>query len=173
MQSPFQMCDDFIENAYFIEDGVLLLMTYSLEFKLFHTENLQKGVYNREKSKQNLLNDPELEKRQHLCQIDGAIFANSISQTLQGPLYNQTLKAHSGYIVGLNPFGVSQYAHVRWDESLHSYRSLVGDNWVQLFARAIDIYTGRVKGFRDVSEEEYLREQGMKDELKLLISSII
>lgn len=86
------------------------------------------------------------------------MFANSVSQSLQGPLYSQTLKVLNGFVVALNPFGIIQYAHVRWDESLHSYRNLVGGNWVQLFARAIDIYTGRVKGFKDVSEEEHLRE---------------
>jgi len=26
-------------------------------------------------------------------------------------------------------------------------------NWIQEFARAIDIYTGKIKGFKDVPEE--------------------
>ena len=76
-------------------------------------------------------------------------------------------------VVGLNMQGVLKHNHLRWDESLHEYRDIVHGNWIQLFARAIDIYTGRVKGFKDVPEEEYMRHEGMKSELKLLIRTII
>jgi len=49
----------------------------------------------------------------------------------------------------------------------------VKGNWIQEFVRAIDIYTGKVKGFRDVPEEQYMRQETMKAELKLLIRMII
>ena len=42
-----------------------------------------------------------------------------------------------------------------------------------LFARAIDIYVGKVKGFRDVPEDQYTRREMMKGELKQLITGII
>jgi hypothetical protein len=39
--------------------------------------------------------------------------------------------------------------------------------------RAIDFYAGKVKGFREVPEEEQLRQESMKAELKLLVRRII
>jgi hypothetical protein len=39
--------------------------------------------------------------------------------------------------------------------------------------RAIDIFTGKVKGFKDVPENEYVRKETMKAELKLMIRNII
>lgn len=44
---------------------------------------------------------------------------------------------------------------------------------MQELMRAIDIYTGKVKGFRDVPEQEEMRQETMKAELKLLIRNII
>ena len=58
-------------------------------------------------------------------------------------------------ILGLG-HGISKFHHVRWGESLDHFKLLVRDNpdgWIQEFQRAIDIYTGKIKGFKDVPEE--------------------
>lgn len=41
------------------------------------------------------------------------------------------------------------------------------------FQIAVDIFFGNIKGFRDVPEEQYMRQEAMKAELKLLIRNII
>lgn len=46
-------------------------------------------------------------------------------------------------------------------------------NWVQDFTRAIEIYTGQVKGFKDVPEDTEIRQEQMKGQLKLFIRTII
>lgn len=46
-------------------------------------------------------------------------------------------------------------------------------NWIWEFARAIDIYTGKIKGFKDVPEEQFMRQETMKADLKLYIRTII
>jgi len=48
---------------------------------------------------------------------------------------------------------VLQFNHWRWDEALEIYKMKFKGNWIQEIVRAIDIYTGRIKGFRDVPEE--------------------
>jgi hypothetical protein len=53
------------------------------------------------------------------------------------------------------------------------FKQYVKGNWIQEFVRAIDIYMGKVKGFKDVPEEQYMRQETMKAELKLLIRMII
>ena len=50
---------------------------------------------------------------------------------------------------------------------------MVKGNWIQEFLRAIDIYTGKVKGFKDVPEEKYMREETLKADLKIRIRNII
>jgi hypothetical protein len=53
------------------------------------------------------------------------------------------------------------------------FKELTKGNWVQEFARAIDIYTGTIKGFRDVPEEQLMRQETMKAELKLFIRMVL
>ena len=53
--------------------------------------------------------------------------------------------------------GLYVFRHIRWDESLRLYKSMTRGNWIQEFARAVDIYTGKIKGFKDVSEDQTLR----------------
>ena len=76
-------------------------------------------------------------------------------------------------IIGLGVQGLFRFVHLRWDESLQLFKQFVKGNWIQEFVRAIDIYTGKVKGFKDVPEEQYMRQETMKAELKLLIRMII
>lgn len=65
------------------------------------------------------------------------------------------------------------FHQLRWDESLQMYKHLVKGNWIQEFARAIDIYTGKIKGFKDVPEEQFMRQESMKAELKLFIRMVV
>lgn len=53
------------------------------------------------------------------------------------------------------------------------FKELTKGNWVQEFARAIDIYTGTIKGFKDVPEEQMMRQETMKAELKLFIRMVL
>ena len=76
-------------------------------------------------------------------------------------------------IIGLGTQGLFRFVHLRWDESLQLFKQYVKGNWIQEFVRAIDIYMGKVKGFKDVPEEQLLRQETMKAELKLLIRTII
>lgn len=156
-----------------MSESVLLVMTRQLEFKLFYTQNLAHSSYTEEKSTKAALYDPEHYQRQRHCQIDCGMFVNQLAESRFGQLYNQTLCVYNGMIVGLSVHGVLQYNHLRWDDSLQEYKKIVRGNWIQLFQRAIDIYIGRVKGFKDVPEEQFMRQETMKAELKLLIRNII
>lgn len=78
-------------------------------------------------------------------------------------------------IVALGIQGVMQFNHLRWDEGLENYRKQLqtNDDWLMVFSRAIDIYVGKIKGFKDVPEEQFMRKELMKGELKVLIANII
>lgn len=51
-------------------------------------------------------------------------------------------------------------------------RDVLGD-WIQVFARALEFYRGKIKGFKGIHEDIEFRENTMKAELKLLIKDII
>jgi hypothetical protein len=76
-------------------------------------------------------------------------------------------------VVALGIKGLSKLRQLRWDESLEHFREISRGNWIQEFARAIEIYTGKIKGFKDVPEDQYLRQETMKAELKLFISNVV
>jgi hypothetical protein len=49
----------------------------------------------------------------------------------------------------------------------------VHDDLIQVFSRAISIYKGKVKGYRGLLDNSFLRENLLKAELKLLVKEII
>lgn len=55
--------------------------------------------------------------------------------------------------IALGVQGLVKFTQVRWDESLQAFKNMAKGNWIKQFARAIDIYTGQLKGFKDVPEE--------------------
>jgi len=60
---------------------------------------------------------------------------------------------NSGMIIGLGVQGLLRFLHLRWDESLYVFKQMVQGNWIQEFVRALDIYKGKIKGFKDVPED--------------------
>jgi hypothetical protein len=98
-------------------------------------------------------NSGSSDSRKLSAQIDQGIFVHSLVQSECGQVYKQTLASYNGMIVALGAQGLHRYIHLRWDESLQIYKRLVKGSWIQEFTRAIDIYSGKVKGFRDVPED--------------------
>jgi hypothetical protein len=47
------------------------------------------------------------------------------------------------------------------------------EDLTQVFLRALELYKGRVKGYRGLIDNAYLRESFLKAELKLLAKEII
>jgi len=52
---------------------------------------------------------------------------------------------------------LSRYEHLGWDESLEEFKLLTKGNWIQDFTRALEIFTGQIKGFKDVPEDHEVR----------------
>ena len=58
-------------------------------------------------------------------------------------------------------------------QSLIEFKKIVLGDWIQVFAKALEFYRGKIKGFLGVHEDPDVRENSMKAELKLLIRDII
>ena len=97
----------------------------------------------------------------------------NLAQSDNGPSYHSTFCQQSGLIIALGVKGLFKINQIRWDESLEIFKKMTDGNWIWEFARAIDIYTGKVKGFKDVPEEQFMRQETMKADLKLYIRTII
>lgn len=58
--------------------------------------------------------------------------------------------------------------HLNWLESLGNLESSVlSGSWIEVFAKALEIYTGKVKGLRMNEDDE--SKESMRDQLKQMI----
>ena len=175
------MQDLFIESICYLADSVLLVLTRSLEFKVFYTQRFNYGQYNAAeyrpeprltKTEEAEEGQPERSKKPDGL-IDDALFVSNLAASEYGPAYSQTFCQFNGLIIALGVQGLFSFTHLRWDESLRHFKKLAKGNWMQELARAIDIHAGKVKGFRDVPEEQFMRQETMKAELKAHIRTIV
>lgn len=58
-------------------------------------------------------------------------------------------------------------------QSLKDYKHDNDIAWINIFARALDFYRGKIKGFMGVPEDKEIRENSLKAELKLMIREFI
>jgi hypothetical protein len=175
------MQDLFIESICYLADSVLLVLTRSLEFKVFYTQRFHYGQYNAAeyrpeprlaKTEEAEDGKPERSKKPDGL-IDEGLFVSNLALSEYGPAYSQTFCQFNGLIIALGVQGLFSFTHLRWDESLRHFKKLAKGNWMQELARAIDIHAGKVKGFRDVPEEQFMRQETMKAELKAHIRTIV
>ena len=45
--------------------------------------------------------------------------------------------------------------------------------WIETFQRVVDIFQGKIKGFRGTLDNREIRQEGMKADLKLLVTALI
>lgn len=86
------------------------------------------------------------------------------------------LKLWQGNLLALDQRNIYQFSHLGWYEGLENFKKELEDqkdSWLLLFARAIDIYIGKVKGFKGVPEDINIRQDYMRGELKIMIKNII
>lgn len=153
------------------------MLTKSLEFRILYTQKLDYGHYNAktftlESFTKKLHQDEVQVKKQQGYLVDEGIIVSSLQASPSGD-YSQSACAHSGQMVLLGFAGLTRYTHLGWDESLEAFKLISKGNWIQDFTRAIEIYTGQVKGFKDVPEDQEMRQQQMKGQLKLFIRTVI
>ena len=63
--------------------------------------------------------------------------------------------------------------HLTWQESLGYLESTMQASWIDIFDKSLDIFNGRVKGFKGVVDDTKLRQTMMKGDLKELIQGHI
>ena len=119
MKSPFEMPDLYIEKIFFLSESIILVLTRSLEIRVFYTQKLNHGPYNPEfkdlKKKSSAL-DP---------QIDDGLMVSNLNQSEYGQIYNQTIRAFNGMIIGLGANGLFRYIHLSWNDSLILFKNVV------------------------------------------------
>ena len=67
--SPFELHSMFIEDITYISDSVLLVLTKSLQYKIFYTQRFQYGIYSHEEWRQEL-KVPGVDKKKETASID-------------------------------------------------------------------------------------------------------
>ena len=97
----------------------------------------------------------------------------SLTKSEFGLPFHQTLKFYKGMVVALTLTDVVTSQHQTWLQFLNSYKDEVKGDLVKIFARALAIYQGQIKGYSGVSEDKEFRENILKADLKLLIKDIM
>lgn len=93
----------------------------------------------------------ELERRTYLeYPIQKSLFGGSCSQTIQ---------ACNGRAVLLSTAGIFKLIHLTWEQSLGNIEPQIlnGNSWIDIFAKTLEIYLGKVKGLRGVADDDHLR----------------
>ena len=77
------------------------------------------------------------------------------------------------YFVGNNQ-SVYMLKHMNWLENLLVVNQIAKEgSWMQVFIRALNIYTGRLKGLRIEGETEKAKKEKMRIELKTFIETLV
>jgi len=92
-----------------------------------------------------------------------------------GPTASQTIGVFDGRVVCMTESGPYRMHHLTWEESLGGFddERNIKVSWIETFAKALEIYQGKVKGFRGVVDDINLRKDLMKGQLKVLIHTTI
>lgn len=90
--------------------------------------------------------------------------------SLHGQFSSQTQAVHEDRIVCITEGGTYSLHHLGWLESLGSLETTsMSRSWIEIFAKALEIYLGKVKGLRIAGFDEEMRKGSMRDQLKSLI----
>lgn len=148
-------------------------MTATSEVKVVHTQQLSPNsiFYQRDKAV-----DPQEVEAIMVAKAELVSGIRGIPLLLRSDYtqsYGQTVKFFQGKMVVLTQKNVQSCNHMTWQDSIHEFKRQVHDDLIQVFSRAISIYKGRVKGYKGLLDNGFLRENLLKGELKLLVKDII
>ena len=109
----------------------------------------------------------ELERRTYL--------EYSIQKSMFGGPCSQTITACNGRAVLLSTAGIFKLIHLTWEQSLGNIEPQIlnGTSWIDIFAKTLEIYLGKVKGLRGVPDDDHLRQFMMKGQMKVKIGEIL
>lgn len=173
--------DTTLHSLHFLDDSLLVAVTQNREVRVMHTQ----------KFKENFFEEPEylatvdFEKLDPRCKMmpQGAELTAEqreielerkfrITQSLIRPMFGdfESLNGQSVFndkITFLAENGVHLSHHLNWLESLGDLEGSVHTGeWIAIFAKALDIYMGKVKGLRMSVSDDRDHQDIMKDELK-------
>ena len=60
-----------------------------------------------------------------------------------------------------------------WREYVEQGEKEMGNTWIETLKKALDIFHGKIKGFKGVVDDLDLRKEFLKAELKILITNLI
>lgn len=60
-----------------------------------------------------------------------------------------------------------------WQEYVETSEQDMDSTWIDTFQKTLDIFDGKIKGFKGVVDDRDLRQETMKAELKLLVTDLI
>lgn len=93
--------------------------------------------------------------------------------SLLGGRASQTMSSYEDWVIFMTEAGYSQVKHMTWLEYVETSEHDMDNTWIDTFQKALDIFEGKIKGFKGVVDDKDLRQESMKAELKLLVTELI
>jgi len=106
-----------------------------------------------------------MERRQFL--------SSPLLMSIFGGRASQTLCSFEDWVVFMTEAGFCTVQHMTWQEYVETSELDMDNTWIDKFQKALDIFDGKIKGFKGVVDDRDLRQESMKAELKLLVTELI
>lgn len=182
-----------IESMKFLSESVLFVYTSTHDIRVLYTPSFKNGpyelptkaqiqdscprinIFNQLDSRLKLLEaNTALTKEQRAIEMERRKFLSSplVASQLGGKA-SQTLTAFEDWVVFITEAGFCSVQHMTWQEYVATSEQDMDNTWIDTFQKALDIFDGKIKGFKGVVDDRDLRQESMKAELKLLVTDLI
>ena len=103
----------------------------------------------------------------------GSFLGDDLVPSKFGSKAAQTISIFSDFIVFMTYRGIYFTTHMTWRDYVEQGEKEMGNTWIQTLKKALDIFHGKIKGFKGIVDDLDLRKEFLKGELKILITSLI
>mmetsp|Transcript_7857 Transcript_7857/g.9042 ORF Transcript_7857/g.9042 Transcript_7857/m.9042 type:complete len:199 (+) Transcript_7857:85-681(+) len=181
-----------IEAMRFLSESVLLVYTSTHDIRVLYTQSFKDGVYEQPTPEQLAELDPrpifekldsrlkllepnqKLTKEQRLIEMERRQFLSSpLLMSVLGGRASQTMSSFEDWVIFMTEAGYCSVQHMTWQEYVETSEQDMDSTWIDKFQKALDIFDGKIKGFKGVVDDRDLRQESMKAELKLLVTEMI
>lgn len=99
-----------------------------------------------------------LTKEQRAVEMERRKFLSSPLQVSQlGGKASQTLTAFEDWVIFITEAGLCSVQHMTWQEYVETSEQEMDSTWIDTFQKALDIFDGKIKGFKGVVDDRDLR----------------
>ena len=179
-----------IEYMHFLSESILFVFLSNNDIRVLHTQSFAANSYTsptQNMLQENYPNFEPIDSRQKLSDLStmltpkqmaiemerGTFLSDQLIPSKFGGRATNTISVFQDFILMMSERGVFQTSHLTWREYVEQGENEMGNTWIETFKKALDIFHGKIKGFKGVVDDLDLRKEFLKAEFKILITNLI